>query len=651
MVIQHNLEAQNANRNLKVVTDSQGKTTEKLSSGYRINRAADDAAGLSISEKLRWQARGLARASTNISEGHDYVQVADAALGEVTDMLHRIRELSVQASNDTNTVSDRLQIDNEIQELKLDIGRIFSDTEFNTRKIWDPNPQDAVIIGYETIPAVDMNNTSTTMTLTNVNKGAIAYGGYQIKVEGTDPEDPSTYGFTVNWEGYNGKEYKSKLISFPDDLSGGFSTTLAENLDLITDPELTGIDFTISWEAQPNVTIEHIKNSIDNIIYHSYVDSSEIVDQPGSQNGISFSFYTDHLAELAADRDAENLDDDYIIPNGGNITPNISAMPSYTDVQEGTGWSIEIDYRNIGHVKATSYSTYFYSSDRDASVENIWWKWIYPSNSSPYKSGLLYQDNSGGGGSLYSITDTVNHPSNTDLSLANNTHGYGGTVEVSFDLTADAPYTYKPSNDFPGKSSSYVGSLTMYVHVSANETEESVMDRIKGVLNSSTVFDMSPSSYFNMSHTVYSPSAHYTPIDEPIYESLNKLHIQSGALNGQDIPITYKSLNLYNVGLKNTNVRTYDAAQKAIQDADDALQIVTEQRSYFGAMENRFDYAKAVNDQTDENTQAAESRIRDTDVAKEMVRHASLNVIAQAGQSVLAQANQEKQNVLQLISG
>lgn len=138
MIIQHNLTAMNNNRSLKTVSQRKSKTSEKLSSGYRVNRAADDAAALSISEKMRIQIRGLNQATRNIQDGISYVQIADGALGEIHDMLHRMNELSVQASNDTNTDSDRNALDKEIQQIKEEIDRIFENTEFNTKKYGIP---------------------------------------------------------------------------------------------------------------------------------------------------------------------------------------------------------------------------------------------------------------------------------------------------------------------------------------------------------------------------------------------------------------------------------------------------------------------------------------------------------------------------------
>ena len=131
MVVQHNLTAMNSNRMLGLTTKTQAKSTEKLSSGYKINRAADDAAGLSISEKMRKQIRGLTQASSNAQDGISAVQTAEGALNEVQDMLQRMNELAVKASNGTNSEDDRTYIQNEIDQLTTEIDRVAETTKFN----------------------------------------------------------------------------------------------------------------------------------------------------------------------------------------------------------------------------------------------------------------------------------------------------------------------------------------------------------------------------------------------------------------------------------------------------------------------------------------------------------------------------------------
>lgn len=135
MVVQHNLTAANTNRQLGITTNGLQKSTEKLSSGYKINRAADDAAGLSISEKMRNQIRGLNKASDNAQDGISLVQTAEGALNEVHSMLQRMSELAVQASNGTNASQDRTALDNEVQQLKAEIGRVGTTTQFNKMDI------------------------------------------------------------------------------------------------------------------------------------------------------------------------------------------------------------------------------------------------------------------------------------------------------------------------------------------------------------------------------------------------------------------------------------------------------------------------------------------------------------------------------------
>ena len=135
MIVQHNMTALNANRQLGVSNSSLAKSTEKLSSGYRINRAGDDAAGLSISEKMRGQIRGLNQASTNAQDGVSLIQTAEGALNEIHSVLQRMRELTVQAANDTNVDADRTAIAEEQKALTSEITRIAGETEFNTKKL------------------------------------------------------------------------------------------------------------------------------------------------------------------------------------------------------------------------------------------------------------------------------------------------------------------------------------------------------------------------------------------------------------------------------------------------------------------------------------------------------------------------------------
>ena len=147
MVVQHNLTAMNSNRQLGITTSAQAKSAEKLSSGYRINRAGDDAAGLSISEKMRSQIRGLNKASDNAADGISLIQTAEGALNETHSILQRMNELATQAANDTNTTVDRNAIKAEIDQLTEEINRIQSTTQFNTMNLLDGNFSGTLQIG------------------------------------------------------------------------------------------------------------------------------------------------------------------------------------------------------------------------------------------------------------------------------------------------------------------------------------------------------------------------------------------------------------------------------------------------------------------------------------------------------------------------
>ena len=190
MVVQHNLSAANTNRQLGITTSGLQKSTEKLSSGYKINRAADDAAGLSISEKMRNQIRGLNKASDNAQDGISLVQTAEGALNEVHSMLQRMSELSVQAANGTNDATDRSSINDEVQQLKTEIQRVGSTTQFNKMNILDgtfstgahkllqvgANANQTIQIDIDALKSVvgsSLNTNLTTATATNA-QSAIA---------------------------------------------------------------------------------------------------------------------------------------------------------------------------------------------------------------------------------------------------------------------------------------------------------------------------------------------------------------------------------------------------------------------------------------------------------------------------------------------
>ncbi len=175
MVVQHNMQSMNANRQLGITTGNQGKVTEKLSSGYKINRAADDAAGLTISEKMRSNIRGLTQASSNAQDGISCVQTAEGALTEVHSMLQRMNELAVKAANGTNTSADRVAIQSEISALTAEISRVAESTQFNTLNLLTGSFDRAIQVG-----AANRNEQRISIHISAMNASGLDIKGISV---------------------------------------------------------------------------------------------------------------------------------------------------------------------------------------------------------------------------------------------------------------------------------------------------------------------------------------------------------------------------------------------------------------------------------------------------------------------------------------
>ena len=226
MIIQHNMQAMNSSRMLGIVTGQQRKSTEKLSSGYKINRAADDAAGLSISEKMRKKIRGLNRGKTNTMDGVSFVQVGDGAMGQVADMIQRMNVLAIQAANGTNSDSDREAIQSEISHLKTEIDRINDTTKFNEMNVFLPDEDEQ--------PQVELSVSGTPDTHSDLNyftgddgktPAGVIFHGRRIQWSDIDADlyDPATKTFkkgsyTWEWDGTPKKyedNYKDPVYADP----------------------------------------------------------------------------------------------------------------------------------------------------------------------------------------------------------------------------------------------------------------------------------------------------------------------------------------------------------------------------------------------------------------------------------------------------
>lgn len=638
MVISHNLQAMNANRQYNTVSRNLRKSTEKLSSGYKINRAADDAASLSISEKMRWQIRGLDKAENNIQDGISYVQVADGALNEIDSMLQRMNELAVQAANDTNTVEDRKALDEEVSQIKSEISRIFETTEFNTKKIWkgEVNPW-IETQGFKDVPAVTFGSTYVTSKITDTNKEAVPKSEYRLTADST--------GIKASWTGYNGNTYSSKTIPWPDPLSGNHTFSLKNYMDYGSFPETAGIDMKYNYNVNENSTLNDVITAINNTSVQNMVSTNQVAQaydyagNPINVSGVFFSPSIEYDKLLSSGASMDNWDSSYI-EGTKNIYGNYSNVVNPADTTATNNFSFTFDMNNVGTVTSRVLSNSYYANVNDSNAlakdEGIWWKWNTRQDGTKYKAPIAY-NTTPNNASLNAINNAaVNSSSNTGLSRTT----YGGADFVQFELSSGG---------------NRVGYLTMQVNVSSGESLASIKNRlsqIAGVDIYSNGGNASVVSYVaNSSQSANTVKEPYVDREfDPSKKIDIELEIQCGATNDNNVTIAYGDMSLDYIGIKDTNVLNYKNASKAIQYIQEALDIVSNERSNFGAYQNRLEHSKNSDENVEENTQSAESRLRDTDIAAEMVNFSKENILSQVGQSMLSQANSSIQSVLNLLS-
>ncbi len=462
MVVQHNMQAANANRMLGLTVNAQQKSTEKLSSGYRINRAADDAAGLAISEKMRSQVRGLDRASTNAQDGISVVQTAEGALNEVHSMLQRMNELATQAANDTNTSQDRSQIQLEVDQLTSEIDRVSSTTQFNTMNLLDGS------FSKKNLQVGSLSGQTIELNIGEMSAKGLGIADAKRKATAAD-ETGKQHGHVAS-------------------VSGKMAATDVQWADAAADDKISPSD--ITWTGDKPKGDMTLKYDPVNKSWHDANDPTS----------------TDVSSK---------------------ITIGAGFMP-----KDKTAATITVDAN--GKVKgATNFQK---------------------------------------GGADFAITDLK------------------GTIG---DDVKDGIYTYK--ND---KWTDASGAEVKDIGIEFADPNKKAAD------------------------------------GATITVTGHKDEIKAGS----DI-VTGKKLD----------VTTHDGAEAAMQSVQDAIDKVSTQRANLGAVQNRLEHTIANLDNVSENTQSAESRIRDTDMAKEMVAYSKNNILAQAGQSMLAQANQSNQGVLSLL--
>ena len=497
MVVQHNLTAMNSNRMLGLTSSAQAKSTEKLSSGYKINRAADDAAGLSIREKMRKQIRGLTQASANAQDGISAVQTAEGALNEVQDMLQRMNELAVKAANGTQSENDKSYIQNEIDQLATEIDRVSETTKFNE--------------------------------------------AYLLK---GDSSVAKTY--VYSYDKYDTARATSATVR---DAAGN---------DTITD------------------TTTGLSVKVDFISTAASVDQNALAKSIVSQ-GVTVSQYSRWDAENTTNKDSYSL-----MLNG-------DAAQSYkveSGDNDGEFVILDINNNKIATITVDGQAVETATQDKpDNSVSAV----ITGAKATGARvegEAAAYYDKDGNKISANALNNYFTAKSDAD----------GSNVTIT--ARADAPLVYDAlgnittldANDVQA-AKTLTGDLKLTLHVGADATTS------------------------------------------------NQINLNLSAMSAKGLGVNGLRVD----GSDDTN------ALNAIEVIKEALQKVSTQRSALGAVQNRLEHTINNLDNVVENTTSAESRIRDTDMASEMVKYANNNILAQAGQAMLAQANQANQGVLSLL--
>ena len=642
MVISHNLQAMNAQRQLGNVSTDIAKNTEKLSSGYRINRAADDAAGLSISEKMRKQIRGLSQASENSQHGVSFVQIADGALTEVHDMLDRMVELTVQAANGTNSSFDRSAIQKEIDQLTKEINRVQETTQFNKIPVFSENghsPDEGIY---------NSNIISAAILDTGSSKFTFAY----IGSDGNASQTQNTTATGKVNSGLN-KDFADFVVAAASSAASKITTaypSLANaSSDVTIGLDVHNIDGKNNTLASAQLSMRYTSEWTQ-MTYTMNIDSSDY--NPASFDTMSDAQKADLAATIAHEMTHLIMQDTL---TGGMTGAN--RFPTW--FIEGTAQTSSGDG---GWVSGTIGS---------GTVEN----YMSKLDSLPYGAGYLATMALG---LAVSEEESYTAPSTEDIIK----HGLDSLFQElvsqkqNQDLSAAITNKTKYSSlaDFENKFKSgdstllgYVNAILTQKNASNNPESGSLLASSLGEAQSVT---FSPANITNVTGLKYvlDPSATafansfgtgFPTVPQPVRGARHGVSEGGEDINvhaGADADMTNKiAIKRYDISAMaifdgdKVDVMTEDSATKSIDIVGMAKERVSRVRSYYGAIQNRLEHTIKNLDNVVENTTAAETQIRDTDMASEMVKYTKNNILKQAGQSMLTQANQSTQGVLSLL--
>ncbi|PRA03378.1 MULTISPECIES: flagellin [unclassified Paenibacillus] len=582
MIINHNVPALNTHRQLSINTGNTNKNIEKLSSGLRINRAGDDAAGLAISEKMRGQIRGLDQASRNAQDGISLIQTAEGALNETHSILQRQREIANQSANGTNTDSDRQALQDEMNALTSEINRIGNTTEFNTQKLLQGDGKSNLTgtgVAKDGFLANGVtNNAAATQALTATANAAagdtatFTLNGEDLKISFTASGSNGTAA-TFDSKGYDVTSNSANvaIAATPSAVTTG--TAIADALQKVIDSneKLKG-SYTATADGTGKVTI-------------TAVDKENGGKFDGSAGNIAKATSTGTLAWAATDG----------VASVGTTT--------YTDAK-GT-----LDFTSVNSPAAAEKLLGTGLTINGQQVE------FYDATKGEYKGSAL-------GVNISALTKT------------GATVGAGDVAQAIVDTLATK-----------------IEGVTLSVGTAGADTNKLVITaNAKGEAgNGITLKDGGVQKNFETSFQIGANTGQSMSL------SIGDMRSSALGITGKAGDAGFTKDNTVTDGTNDVkgeaalNISTKEGAAAAIAVLDKATATVSSERSKLGATQNRLEHTINNLGTASENLTAAESRIRDVDMAKEMMQQTKNNILAQAAQAMLAQANQAPQGVLQLL--
>ena len=620
MRIQHNISALNSYRQLGGNNNALAKNLEKLSSGYKINRAGDDAAGLAISEKMRAQITGLEKAQDNANDGISLVQTAEGALTEVHSMLNRMVELATQSSNGTFDDSvDRANLQKEVASLKEEINRISESTNFNGLNLLDgtlggPKVSTTVGNGSAEIPPTPIKNIS-----------AVIDGKPAAKVDAVD-----------------GKKAVATV-----DLSTSLAAGIGNSKNFtIGDKTIAGTTTTNTKEAAIKAIQDELKKG-NEVTIGGTKYTAKLAD-----NGTLTLTSVDNAVGEEATAINNGIKNDQTVVSGATVTKGVADVPASLDLsgQFQKGDSVTIDG-----------TTYTYADNADGS-DGATFHDLNSLKAAAAKNGITVKtdvntavtftrdkiDAKPGEASTMSLD--FDGRVGQDLIGGTMTVGEGdGAVKFEFVETG------KAANDPNAKA----------IFIDKDATAEEIATAVNDALNGAGITTTDDNDHQNVGWT--GTTEKNTDGKNTIVkltagaDGANKaprlkfdnigINLQVGDTNDdyQKVRVEVGSMDTYSLGIEDVDISTQTGASDAIKKIKDAINTVSATRGDLGAIQNRLDHTINNLGVTTENLTAAESRIRDTDMAEEMMSYTKNNILVQAAQAMLAQANQVPQGVLQLL--